>query len=173
MYIEILNHKRLKVELLFEDMRKLNIDKTSFLFKDFNAKRALNYILKDAYLKTGFDIFNTKLTVEFFSTTNNGCMLIFTKMSPKRFKVTTVKKQSIFTFSSINNLLDCIKIILHKESLLNSIVYRLKSKYFLILDNHLRFDKSVLFVINEFSEGKSDISKSYLEEYGEIIFKKI
>ena len=79
MYIEVLNEKRLKVELLLEDMQKLNIDRNSFLIKDINAKRALKSILKDAYLQTGFDIFNAQLTVEIFPTIDDGCLIIFTR----------------------------------------------------------------------------------------------
>lgn len=173
MYIEILNEKRLKVELEQIDMQKFNIDRNSFLYRDFNAKRALKSILKDAHKQTGFDIFNARLTVEIFPTANDGCLIIFTKMLPKRFKATTIKDKFVFAFSSIDNLLDCLKIILHKESLMKSIVYKLKSNYYLVLDNRLRFDKSVLLVINEFATEKSKLTKTYLDEYGEIVFKNL
>ena len=173
MYIEVLNEKRLKVELLLEDMQKLNIDRNSFLIKDINAKRALKSILKDAYMQTGFDIFNAQLTVEIFPTIDDGCLIIFTRKMPRRFKATAIKERCVFAFSSIDNLLDCLKIILHKESLMQSVVYRLKSTYYLVLDNRLRFDKSIMLVIDEFSNGKSNILKSYLDEHAELIFKKI
>ena len=173
MYIEILNEKRLKVELEQIDMQKFNIDRNSFLFESINAKRALKSILKDAYEQTGFDIFNAHLTVEVFPTANDGCLIIFTKRTPKRFKATAITEQCIFAFSSINDLIDCIKIILHKESLMKSIVYKLKSTYYLVLDNRLRFDKSVMLIINEFALEKSKLTKTYLDEYGKIVFKNL
>ena len=56
---------------------------------------------------------------------------------------------------------------------MQSVVYRLKSTYYLVLDNRLRFDKSILLIIDEFSNGKSNVLKSYLDEHAELIFKKI
>ena len=173
MYIEVLNDKKLKVELEFDDMQKLNIDKNSFICRDLAAKRALKTILKDAYLQTGFDIFNTQLSVEIFPTVNNGCLILFTRTSAKRFKATAMRPKNVFVFSKIDDLIDCLKIILHKESLSGSVVYKLKSKYYLYLDNKLQFDKSVLLVLSEYAFAKTYVSKTYLDEFGEIVFKNL
>ena len=169
--IEKLDEKRLKVELYLEDMKKLNIQCSSFTAKDEVASRALKMILRNAYEQTGFNIFKTSLTVEIFPTINDGCLIIFTKNNIKRFKATAMKRNCIFKFSSINNLLDCLKILLHKECLRNSLVYKLKENFYLILDNHLRFDKTISLILSEFSSRQRNLTEHYLCEHGELIFK--
>ena len=167
----MLDEKRLKVELMFEDMKNLNVQRSSFALKDESASRALKIILKTAYEQTGFNIFKASLTVEVFPMTNDGCLIIFTKNTTRRFKATAMKKNCIFKFSSVNDLIDCLKILLHNECLYNSLVYKLKESFYLVLDNKLRFDKTILLVLSEFSSKQKSITENYLSEHGELIFK--
>lgn len=171
MLIEKLDEKRLKVELYLEDMKKLNIQCSSFTAKDEVASRALKMILRNAYEQTGFNIFKTSLTVEIFPMMNDGCLIIFTRNNIKRFKARAMKRNFIFKFSSVNNLLDCLKILLHTECLYDSLVYKLKENFYLVLDNNLRFDKTVSFILSEFSSRQKNISENYLREHGKIVFE--
>ncbi len=170
MLIEKIDKKRLKVELFSEDMKMLNIQRSSFALKNEAASRALKIILRNAYEQTGFNIFKTSLTVEIFPMINDGCLIIFTRNETRRFKATAMKRNCIYKFSCANNLIDCLKILLHKECLYNSLVYKLKENFYLVLDNKLRFDKTVSLILSEYSAKQKNISEKYLCEHAELVF---
>lgn len=173
MLIEKIDKKRLKVELFSEDMKKLNIQRSSFALKDEAASRALKIILRSAYEQTGFNVFKTRLTVEIFPTINDGCLIIFTQNDARRFKATAMKRNCIFKFSSVNNLIDCLKILIHIECLYNSLVYKFQENFYLVLDNKLRFDKTIALILSEFASKQKNMNEKYLCEHAELIFNNI
>lgn len=165
----------LKVELDSRDMNLFSINRASFIEKDNKARLVLKSILKNAYEKTGFDIFNSKLLVEIFPTTGDGCIMLFTKAVPKsnrRFKVSALQKPKVFEFSNADNLLDCAKNLSNHTKLGENRLYEYQNKYYLVFLQNLKIDKHSALVLSEFSNKVSKFSIEFLNEHAKLLCKK-
>ena len=168
-------------------------EKTQLLFRD---------IMTQAMDECDFDIENTPIMVEAFPVGTDGVMIVVTKVSSSQLGETKSKiasnlrdthkykrkpmsynKQkdnaydavSVFSFKSIDDLIDCSKRI---RSSFNgeSQIYKYENKYFLVLQqdfdsiNETQLD-DIELVLSEYGEKhvSSLISKYYLKEHGEAI----
>lgn len=165
MLIEMIDDRHLKVELDNDDMSRMNIKRASFAARDEKASRALKIILRNAYEQTGFDIFHTKLTVEIFPTVDDGCLILFTKNMIKRFRAETLKKPSVYRFSNINNLLDCLSALLTCAIKPNYKIYEFKGRFYLCLPENFIFTKAVSLLFSEFDAVPDKISPLFLAEH--------
>lgn len=173
MLIEMIDERHLKVELNQNDMLAMNIKRSSFAQRDEKAGKALKTILRSAYEQTGFDIFHTKLTVEIFPTIDNGCIILFTRNSAKRFKAETLKKSSVYRFLNINHLIDCVSALSALKNSPLGIIYEFQNQYYICFSKDFRCNRAASLILSEFSAVPDKISPLFLSEYGKIISREI
>ena len=166
---EKIDERHLKVELSAYDLSQMNVTRSSFALRDENAARALRAILRAAHAQTGFAIFRRTLTVEIFPTVSDGCLILFSENSPKRFKARVISRPHIYRFSHINHLLDFYSAVLLGASS-HSDVYFFQEGYYLCFPRDFVFTKSVLRALCEFFGVPQKISPLFLKEHGEKVY---
>lgn len=165
LFIQMIDKKHLKVELDYNDMAELCVERTSFALRDKKAKDALKLILRSAYEQTGFDIFHAKFLVEIFPIHDEGCLILFTKDEVKRYKAKSIKKSSVYRFSDANSLLDCINAFSDIDILKISEIYKFKGSFYLCFLDNFSISAEQKLLISEFSGEPDKISPLFLKEH--------
>lgn len=171
MTIEQLDSCRVLIVLKAEDMRDFSLEYNTLSFSDAHSRRILSRLLTLACSKTGMDVTNKKMLVEALPH-KNGCLILLT-LSPKKkrksYKIKRDRKKLCCIFKDVDGLLDA-SMALRGKILPRNRAYRLKEKYYLIIDSR-PVSLSALGTLTEFCEtvSCSPAAAARIEENGRLI----
>lgn len=172
MNIEKIDTSRILISLCAGDMERYAVTFESLNFSETHSKRVLKEIMAYAAEKTGVDFDNKRIVIEALKY-ENGCLLLLTLSARKKiYRARYYDNSYIFTFSSAENFLSCLKALyrLKKDTFLSS-AYLYKDEYYLVIESPSRLKAKYIGMINEFcdSRKRNSLLNEFLSEHGKIL----
>lgn len=174
MIIDMIDDTHLKAELDERDMASLKVNLKAFSEKSERAKLVLKSILKNAYEKTGFDIFSSHLLIEIFPIEKNGCVMIFTRSlqsGKMALKLKNKNEERVFAFKNIDDLFSFCKKAEKECFKLKTTLYLYNGEYYLNIFSENGFSEKCLLMLSEFNSKKQAVPSSFLGEYGKVLIE--
>ena len=176
MMIEKLDVSHIVITLSKEDMEIFNLDFKTLEMNNINSRKLIKRLLMLASRRTGVDVVNKKLVIDFFEY-DGGCIFIvnFKEKNYSKKKLYRVKKEigtKLYIFETIDDMLSCLE-TLYKTgyAFYKSAVYNLNNEYSLIITTNKVMPIGVKVILNEYTV-KQSIEKSFISkvlEYGKVI----
>ena len=195
MKIEKLTDNKIRIIIKIEEFLAHNISLAKLL-KEENTNALMQMILLEAEKQVGFDVKDSKLIIETFSSNEEYIVFTITKYKNELTNRSSFKKNAFYKkHTSLSNIVNMVykfnsfeefcnfctycsnaKLGDLKTLAKNISLYEYKNFYYLVFSkinynfaNYSLFENSIL----EFSKliSNSDVFKSTLDEYGHIIFK--
>ncbi len=197
MKIEKINENKIKVTISIDDLVERNIDLDTLNYNTPAAQELFWDMMEQAEMQFGFDASDSQICVEAVPDSDEGFVIIITKLDEdgefesiqkyiknrfRRSDLRVRKKTSrvssslvIYFFNDFNDLCQLSQKLRHIYSG-ESTLYRLKGIYYLILTKNswsVENLNSFEFILNEFGSKVNNISfyEGYLNEYGEKIIE--
>ena len=176
MNIELLDEKRVLIDLCLEDMQLLSIEYNRLDTKSSYNRKIINSLISIAKIKTGFHNSGRSSVYVEAMPYDGGCFILITlnEKNKKKRKYKVMKKlfRSMFVFDSCEDMLCAIEKLHNIENLSykSSLIYY-KNNYFLLLSSQKPIKTDVVFTVNEYSNRRfsNKIQMSHILEHGKII----
>lgn len=176
MNIELIDEKRVLIDLCLEDMQLLSIEYNSLDTKSSYNRKIINSLISIAKIKTGFRYPGKSSVYVEAMPYDGGCFILITlnEKKQKRRKYKIMKKwfRSMFIFECCEDMLCAIERLYNiKQSSYNSSLIYYKKNYCLLLMSQKPIKADVILTVNEYSSKRcsSKIQMSHILEHGTTI----
>lgn len=178
MNIELLDEKRVLIDLCVEDMQLLSLEYKNLSMKSASNRRIINNLVRIAKIKTGFHTEEGATVFVEAMPYEGGCFILITlkeesKSKNKRYRVIRKKYRKMFIFDNCESMLCAIEKI-YPNHTTNSYKSTLAIKdniyYLLILSNNkMNIKEEIIF--SEFSKAivRANIEIAHILEHSKII----
>ena len=170
---------RLKIFLKKDDMRQLDITFDQLDYNDAKTRRVLWTILSDVGAASSFISTGSRLLIEVFPASDNGCVIYFTLLKKEQdtHRRLKLKKQNlqpaVFEFTSTEDLLSAFS-VLYKDAngrIDRSDLYRFEDRYRLVVFLKQAHQASTLAMLNEYGKnaGQTPAQIAFTQEHGRLL----
>lgn len=177
MNIELLDEKRVLIDLCVEDMQLLSLEYKNFSMQSEVNRKIINNLVRIAKIKTGFQ--TNKSTTVFVEAMpyQGGCFILITlkegsKAKGKKYKVIRKLHKRVFMFNSCEEMLCAVeKLYPYKEQIIKSTIAVKNNIYYLLVTTPNKSITMAEIILSEFSNGgiSGGIQIAHILEHGNII----
>lgn len=176
MNIELLDEKRVLIDLCVEDMQMLSLEYKALSMQSPNNRKVIKNLVQIAKIKTGFQTDEGSVVFVEAMPYDGGCFILITlkenEIKGRRFRVLKKPYKKIFRFDNCENMLCAIeKLYLNNFKSYKSILMFYKDSYYLLIYSKNNVKSSVNTIANEFSDHSSSniIYISHIIEHGKVL----
>lgn len=176
MNIELLDEKRVLIDLCVEDMQMLSLEYKALSMQSPNNRKIIKNLVQIAKIKTGFHTDEGSVVFVEAMPYDGGCFILITlkenELKGKRFRVLKKPYKKIFCFDSCENMLCAIeKLYLNNLKNYKSILIFYKDSYYLLISSKNNVKSAVNIVVSEFSNHSSSniIYITHIIEHGKVL----
>ncbi|MEE0264609.1 MAG: adaptor protein MecA [Acutalibacteraceae bacterium] len=177
MNIELLDEKRVLIDLCVDDMQLLSLEYKNLSMQSPVNRRIINNLVRIAKIKTGFKTTQSSTVVVEAMPYQGGCFILITlkedsKVKGRKYKVIRRLHKRVFMFNSCEEMLSAVeKLYPYKEQISKSTLAVKDNIYYLLVsipDNTITIAEIIL---SEFSSSgiSGGIQIAHILEYGNII----
>ena len=177
MNIELLDEKRVLIDLCVEDMQLLSLEYKNLSMKSASNRKIINNLVRIAKVKTGFHTEEGATVFVEAMPYEGGCFILITLKEEsdnknKRYRVVRKKYRRMFIFDDCESMLSAIEKIYpnHTNSYKSILAIKDNIYYLLILaNNKMNITEEIIF--SEFSKAKvrGNIEIAHILEHSYII----
>lgn len=176
MNIELLDEKRVLIDLCVEDMQMLSLEYKALSMQSPNNRKVIKNLVQIAKIKTGFHTDESSIVFVEAMPYDGGCFILITlkenELKGRRFRVLKKSYKKIFCFNSCENMLSAIeKLYLNSVKNYRSILIFYKDSYYLLISSKHNVKSVINIIASEFSNHSSSnaIYISHIMEHGNIL----
>lgn len=177
MNIELLDEKRVLIDLCVEDMQLLSLEYKNLSMKSLNNRKVINNLVRIAKVKTGFHTGESTTVFVEAMPYEGGCFILITLKEDsdsknKRYRVIRRKYRRMFIFDDCEAMLSAIEKIYpnHTNSCKSTLAIKDNIYYLLIFANN-KINTTEEIIFSEFSKAKvqGNIEIAHILEHSRII----
>ena len=174
MNIELLDEKRVLIDLCVEDMQLLSLEYKTLSMQSVNNRRIINNLVRIAKIKTGFCIEENATVFVEAMPYNGGCFILITLNSNKgkKYKVVRKRYRRMFVFDDCEAMLSAIeKIYPNYNRCCESTLAVKDNIYYLLISSKNKLNNQQEVIFSEFSTArvKSSIRIAHILEHSKVI----
>lgn len=176
MNIELLDEKRVLIDLCVEDMQMLSLEYKALNMQSPNNRKVIKNLVQIAKIKTGFQTDEGSVVFVEAMPYDGGCFILITlkgnEIKGRKFRVLKRPYIKIFRFDSCENMLCAIeKLYLNNFKNYKSILIFYKDSYYLLIYSKNNVKSAVNIIANEFSNHSSSniIYIAHIIEHGKVL----
>ena len=174
MNIELLDEKRVLIDLCVEDMQLLSLEYKSLSMQSVNNRKIINNLVRIAKIKTGFCIEESATVFVEAMPYNGGCFILITLNSDKGKKYRVVRKRykKMFLFDNCEAMLSAIEKIYPSYAKCCESTLAVKDNiYYLLISSKNKLNNHQEVILSEFSKAriKSSIHIAHILEHSKAI----
>lgn len=174
MNIELLDEKRVLIDLCVEDMQLLSLEYKTLSMQSANNRKIINNLVRIAKIKTGFCIEENATVFVETMPYNGGCFILITLNSnkSKRYRVVRKRYRKMFLFDDCETMLSAIEKIYPKHTKCCESTLAVKDNiYYLLISSKNKLNNHKEVILSEFSRArvKSSIEIAHILEHSKII----
>lgn len=177
MNIELLDEKRVLIDLCVEDMQLLSLEYKNLSMKSASNRKIINNLVRIAKIKTGFHTEEGATVFVEAMPYEGGCFILITlkeesKSKNKKYRVIRKKYKRMFIFDDCESMLCAVEKIYpnHTNSYKSTLAIKDNIYYLLILaNNKMNIKEEIIF--SEFSKAtiRGNIQIAHILEHSKII----
>ncbi len=179
MNIELLDEKRVLIDLCVEDMQLLSLEYKNLSMQSPVNRKIINNLVRIAKIKTGFQTTQSSTIFVEAMPYQGGCFILITleekgKNKSKRYKVVRKLHKRVFLFNSCEEMLSAVeKLYPYKEQIEKSTLAVKDNMYYLLVTTPNKLITVAEIILSEFSvSGASGgIVIAHILEHSNIIAK--
>lgn len=179
MNIELLDEKRVLIDLCVEDMQLLSLEYKTLSMQSPNSRKIIKSLVKIAKVKTGFQPGDNSVVYVEAMPYDGGCFILITlkatNKEQKKFRIVRKPFRKMFCFDSCENMLCAVeKLYINGcESYKSTLIYK-DDEYYLLISSPKPVENSINIITNEYAVSKytNTIKIAHITEYGKVIAEK-
>lgn len=177
MNIELLDEKRVLIDLCVEDMQLLSLEYKNLSMQSLSNRKVINNLVRIAKIKTGFHTEESTTVLVEAMPYEGGCFILITlkeNYSSKNKKYRVVRKmyRRMFIFDDCESMLSAVeKIYPYHTKVSKSTLVVCDKKYYLIISTQNNVNTTEEVILSEFSKRKAvgNIEIALILEHSQII----
>lgn len=179
MNIELLDEKRVLIDLCVEDMQLLSLEYKNLSMQSADNRKVINNLVRIAKIKTGFHTEETATVFVEAMPYEGGCFILITlkeeedyRNKNKKYRVVRKLYKRMFIFDDCEAMLSAIeKIYPHHAKFCKSTLAFCDNIYYLLVSTKNNVNTTEEVILSEFSKGKilSNIEIAHILEHSQII----
>lgn len=177
MNIELLDEKRVLIDLCVEDMQLLSLEYKNLSMQSLSNRKVINNLVRIAKIKTGFHTEESTTVLVEAMPYEGGCFILITlkeNYSSKNKKYRVVRKmyRRMFIFDDCESMLSAVeKIYPYHTKVSKSTLVVCDKKYYLIISTQNNVNATEEVILSEFSKRKAvgNIEIALILEHSQII----
>ena len=170
MNIELLDEKRVLIDLCVEDMQLLSLEYKTLSMQSANNRKIINNLVRIAKIKTGFCIEENATVFVEAMPYNGGCFILITLNSnkKKRYRVVRKRYRKMFLFDDCEAMLSAVEKIYPSYNRCSESTLAVKGNiYYLLISSKNKLNNQQEVILSEFSTArlKSSIEIAHILEH--------
>lgn len=177
MNIELLDEKRVLIDLCVEDMQLLSLEYKNLSMQSADSRKVINNLVRIAKVKTGFHTEESATVFVEAMPYEGGCFILITLKEDyknKKYKILRKKYKRMFIFDDCEDMLSAVeKIYPYHAKMCSSTLAFCNNIYYLLISTKNNINTTEEVILSEFSNGKvlSNIEITHILEHSQIICK--
>ena len=179
MNIELLDEKRVLIDLCVEDMQLLSLEYKTLSMQSPNNRKIIKSLVKIAKVKTGLQPDENSAVYVEAMPYDGGCFILITlkatSKEQKKFRIVRKPFRKMFRFDNCENMLCAIeKLYLNKYRSYKSTLICKDDEYYLLISSPKPVEASVNIITNEYAISKyTHTTKiAHITENGKILAER-
>ncbi len=177
MNIELLDEKRVLIDLCVEDMQLLSLEYKNLSMQSTVNRKIINNLVRIAKIKTGFQTNESTTVFVEAMPYQGGCFILITlkessRVKGKKYKVVRKLHKKVFIFNSCEEMLSAIeKLYPYKEHISKSTLAFKDNIYYLLVTTPNKAITIAEIILSEFSTSRisGGIQIAHILEHSNII----
>lgn len=177
MNIELLDEKRVLIDLCVEDMQLLSLEYKNLSMQSPVNRKVINNLVRIAKIKTGFQTTQSSTVFVEAMPYQGGCFILITlkdgsKAQSKKYKVIRKLHKRVFIFKSCEEMLSAVeKLYPYKDEISKSTLSFKNNIYYLLVSIPNNAITMAEIILSEFSTGgiSGGIQIAHILEHSSII----